>query len=221
MNARKQRLGRVRLVLAITFAMLAVGTVAPAAAGAATWTYVSQIFTPKTGTSFTTLFTSASSSSQPMSFKRFDAVGTLLTTQTLTIGAHGSLQASPAAHSGAPLHVEFTADSPALMMKITYSDSSDVVRTIPVDETRVLGPDAATSQEVSSGFGQLGNLVDGLRAPIDGLRTPIDAVGASVASVGGKAQQRIDELSGQVRQLRSELRSLRRLLVKRFGRARR
>ncbi len=90
----------------------------------------SPIFSPKTGTSFTTLFTSYEDTSMSMLLRRYDAVGTLLTSQAIAIGAHGSLQASPAAHSGAPLHVEIWAPKPHVEMLITYTDSGDVARRI-------------------------------------------------------------------------------------------
>ena len=109
------------------------GTESPSAAlGDATRPYVlsSPIFTPKTGTSFTTLFTSIEDVSMSMLLRRYDAVGTLLTSQAITIGAHGSLQASPAAHSGAPLHVEIWAPRPGIHMLVTYTDSGDVARRI-------------------------------------------------------------------------------------------
>lgn len=102
------------------------------AVGDATRPYVlsSPIFTPKSSTSFTTLFTNIEDVSMSMLLRRYDAVGTLLTSQAITIGAHGSLQASPAAHSGAPLHVEIWAPRPLFTMLITYTDSSDVSRRI-------------------------------------------------------------------------------------------
>jgi serine protease len=102
------------------------------ALGDATHPYVlsSPIFSPKTGTSFTTLFTSIEDTSMSMLLRRYDAVGTLLTSQSITIGAHGSLQASPAAHSGAPLHVEIWAPKPGVGMLVTYTDSGDVARRI-------------------------------------------------------------------------------------------
>lgn len=102
------------------------------AVGDATRPYVlsSPIFTPKNATSFTTLFTNIEDVSMSMLLRRYDAVGTLLTSQAITIGAHGSLQASPAAHSGAPLHVEIWTPRPLISMLITYTDSSDVARRI-------------------------------------------------------------------------------------------
>lgn len=66
-----------------------------------------------------------------MLLRRYDAVGSLLTTQAVTIGAHGSLQASPAAHSGAPLHVEVWSPKPGITMRVTYTDSSSVTQVIP------------------------------------------------------------------------------------------
>lgn len=102
------------------------------ALGDATRPYVlsSPVFTPKASTQFTTLFTSIEDTSMSMLLRRYDAVGTLLTSQAITIGAHGSLQASPAAHNGAPLHVEVWAPKPHLTMLITYTDSSDITRRI-------------------------------------------------------------------------------------------
>jgi hypothetical protein len=107
----------------------------PAAAnvGERTHKYVlsSPVFSPKTGTSFTTLFTSAEDVSMSMLLRRYDAVGTLLTSQSITIGAHGTLQASPAAHSGAPLHVEIWAPKGTFTMQITYTDSASATQRIP------------------------------------------------------------------------------------------
>ncbi|HWL34993.1 MAG TPA: hypothetical protein VNQ77_02250 [Frankiaceae bacterium] len=117
------------------------------ALGDATRPYVlsSPIFTPKSATSFTTLFTSIEDVSMSMLLRRYDAVGTLLTSQAITIGAHGSLQASPAAHSGAPLHVEIWMPRPNLSMRITYTDSSDVSRVIETG-------DMIKPRDVGAGF---------------------------------------------------------------------
>lgn len=103
------------------------------ALGDATRPYVlaSPIFTPTTGTSFTILFTSYEDVSMSMLMRRYDAVGTLLSSQAITIGAHGSLQASPAAHSGAPLHVEIWTPRPHVVMQITYTNSSSVTVVVP------------------------------------------------------------------------------------------
>lgn len=127
----------VLVALAVAVALVVPGRLpgrqAEAVPGDATRPYVlsSPIFTPKSATSFTTLFTNIDDRSLSMLLRRYDAVGTLLTSQAISIGAHGSLQANPAAHSGAPLHVEIWSPSPYITMQVTYTDSASVVRVIP------------------------------------------------------------------------------------------
>ena len=171
------------------------------------WHYVSPIFTPKTGTSFTTLWTSGDDASQSMLLRRYDAVGTLLTSQAVTIGAHGSLQASPAAHSGAPLHVEVWSNSPAIMCRITYTDSSDVVRTILPDEWRRVGPDdgvALAVHELQGTADSIEGAVSGVQTSLGGLTTKVDAVAADVGVL--KAQgAKIDAIVADVGAIKADV----------------
>ena len=164
----------------VTAGLLAVATVAsylgplqgtdtPSdALGDATRPYVlsSPIFTPKTGTSFVTLFTSVEDTSMSMLLRRYDAVGTLLTSQAITIGAHGSLQASPAAHSGAPLHVEIWAPKPGIHMLVTYTDSASVSRRIEPGD--MIKPRATGTTFEAMTPVRLCNTLDGQGTPCQG-----------------------------------------------------
>lgn len=145
------------------------GTETPSdALGDATRPYVlsSPIFTPKTGTSFTTLFTSIEDTSMSMLLRRYDAVGTLLTSQAITIGAHGSLQASPAAHSGAPLHVEIWAPKPGIHMRLTYTNSSDA--TVVIEPGDMIKPRGLGTTFEAMSPTRICNTLDGQGTPCQG-----------------------------------------------------
>lgn len=138
------------------------GSDAPSEAlGDATRPYVlsSPIFTPKSSTSFTTLFTSVEDVSMSMLLRRYDAIGTLLTSQAITIGAHGSLQASPAAHSGAPLHVEIWAPRPGIHMRVTYTNSSDA--TVVIEPGDMIKPRGTGTGFEALSPARLCNTLDG------------------------------------------------------------
>lgn len=155
------------------------------ALGTAARPYVlsSPIFTPKNGTSFTTLFTNIDDTSLSMLLRRYDAVGTLLTSQAITIGAHGSLQASPAAHSGAPLHVEIWSPSPYITMLITYTDSSDVARRI--EHGDMIKPrHPGTGLMAVSPFRLCDTRVAGSSCP-QGSVGPLEEIAIGVAGLGG------------------------------------
>lgn len=155
------------------------------ALGDATRPYVlsSPIFTPKSGTSFTTLFTSIEDVSMSMLLRRYDAVGTLLTSQAITIGAHGSLQASPAAHSGAPLHVEIWTPRPNITMRITYTDSSDITRIIEWGDM-IKPRDLGAGFVALSPFRLCDTRVSGTSCP-QGSVGPNEEIAIGVAGLGG------------------------------------
>ena len=194
--------------------------------------YISPIFTPKTGTNFTMLWTSGDEASQSMLLRRYDAVGTLLTSQTVTIGAKGSLQASPAAHSGAPLHVEVWSESPAIICRITYTDAGDVVRTILPDEWKLVGPEAGVPLAVHDLQGTASTIqgsVSAVQTSLGGLAPKVDAIAADVSALKAKPpdprvaglQTQVSKLTRNVSSLRAELRSLRRILLTRIPARRR
>jgi hypothetical protein len=206
-----------------------------AQAGPNPYHYVSPIFSPKTATSFTLLMTSGDDASQPMLLRRYDAVGTLLSSQTVTIGAHGSLQASPAAHSGAPLHVELWSESPAILARITYTDSADVTQRITEGEWGLVGPENGVPAAVAALQGTASSVegtVFDVRTSVGGLTTKLDAVATDVTALRGQPaptpdarvaalQTQVTGLKKDVSTLRSELRSLRRILLYRIPARRR
>jgi hypothetical protein len=178
----------VGLVAALLCTMLP----SPASAAQGDWKLGSPIFTPKSGSSFTTLFTNFQPFSRQMLLRRYDAVGTLLTSQAITIGANGSLQASPSAHSGAPLHVEIWTEHPGLRMLITYTDSSDVARRIEPGDMELVGPAYATAAGVSGELAEVNSNISALTSPIQTLQTGVssvqtdlDAVATDVTAVKG------------------------------------
>jgi hypothetical protein len=177
--------------LRLTLPALAVGgvlfgTSSPALAAQGDWKLGSPIFTPKSGGTSTLLMTNLQPFSRPMQMRRYDAVGTLLTTQTVTIGANGSLQAGPAAHSGAPMHVELWTEHPGLRAQISYTDPSDNSRVIPPADMELVGPAYATAAALSSGFSDLGGSINALGDPLALLQTDVTAVRSSVDAVGAQ-----------------------------------
>jgi len=222
-----------------------------AAVGDATHPYVlgTPIFTPKTSTSFTLLMTSYEDVSQSMLLRRYDAVGSLLTSQAITIGAHGSLQASPAAHSGAPLHVELWSPRPWVTARVSYTDSGDVSRSITEDQMMHAGPAQATAAGVdalSADVGALGSPIDSLVSGVSSLQTTLAGVDTKVAGVDTKVgvidskvvaldgkvgtpaptdvsalTAKVDKLTSDLAKTRKSIRSLRALLKKALKKPRR
>ena len=118
-----------------------------------------------------------------MLLRRYDAVGTLLTSQTITIGAHGSLQASPAAHSGAPLHVEIWSPSPYVTMRITYTDNASVTQVIPPGD--MIKPRQPGAGFVALTPFRLCDTRDAGPSCPQGLVGPNDEIAVGVAGLGG------------------------------------
>jgi hypothetical protein len=228
--------GRTLMAVGLAAAALC-GLPAVAAAQGETRPYhlVSPIFSPKTATSSTVLMTSGDDASQSMLLRRYDAVGTLLTSQAVTIGAHGSLQASPAAHSGAPLHIELWSASPAIMARVTYTDSSDVVQRILESEWLHVGPERDVPAAVSAlqgavaGVQGTANTIQGtvfdVRTVVGAITPKLDTVATDVSALRGApapaADARVSTLQRDVTRLRTELRSLRRILLYRIPARRR
>jgi hypothetical protein len=218
----------------VAVALGALPAAASAQFGSRPYHQVSPIFSPKTGTSITLLMTSGDDSSQSMLLRRYDAVGTLLTSQTVTIGAHGSLQASPAAHSGAPLHIELWSDSPAILARITYTDSADVTQRIMEESWLMVGPERTVPDAVFALQGTATSIegkVDGVQGTVFDVRTSVgaltpklDAVATDVSALrtvpGPTPDARVATLQRDVTRLRNELRSLRRVLLYRIPRRR-
>ena len=218
------------LALLVAAAPAALPSVASGQVGSRPYHLVSPIFSPKTSTSFTVLMTSGDDASQSMLLRRYDAVGSLLTSQAVTIGAHGSLQASPAAHSGAPLHIELWSESPAIMARITYTDSSDVTQQLLEERWLHVGPERDVPAGVSALQGTAASIegkVDGVQGTVFDVRTSVgaltpklDAVAADVTALRGvpgpTPDARVTTLQTDVKRLRSELRSLRRILLYRI-----
>lgn len=168
---------------------------------------VAPIFTPKTGTSFTVLMTSGDDSSQSMLLRRYDAVGTLLTSQAVTIGAHGSLQASPAAHSGAPLHVELWANSPAIMARLTYTTPSDATEVITEERMRMVGPERTVPGNVVA----LQSTADATQGAVNNLQGTANAIQGTANSIQGTAntlQGTANSIQGTVFDVRTSVGSL-------------
>ena len=136
-----------------------------------------------------------------MLMRRYDAVGTLLTSQAITIGAKGSLQASLAAHSGAPLHVELWTAVPGITALVTYTDASDVARRIEPGDMLKTGPTDATVASVAGDVTALSGTVGNVASDLTALKPPIDAMTnniSSLQSVLGGVDTKIGALDGKV-----------------------
>lgn len=192
---------RAAVLAGISALLIAPPSSAPAAQG--DWILASPIFTPKAGTSFTTLFTNFQPFSRPMLLRRYDAVGTLLTSQQISIGAKGSLQASPAAHSGAPLHIEIWTEHPGLRMLITYLDAGDVSRRIEPGDMELVGPAYATAAGVDGDFAELSSDVAGVSSDVTGVKSDVAGVQSSVGALTNPLNTLQTGVSGLQAQLSS------------------
>ncbi len=89
------------------------------------------LFTPKDGSNSTLVFASMEDVSVVVNLRRYNAVGGLLSSTNVTLGAKSSIIAFAGANSGAQMHIEIWSPTPFFTMELTYTDSGSVVQKIP------------------------------------------------------------------------------------------
>ena len=108
------------------------------AIGSATRPYVlsTPLFEPKASTNSTLVFASMEDISLSLNVRRYNAVGGLLSSTNLTLGAKSSIIAFAGANNGAEMHVEIWSPSPHFTMELTYTDGSNALQKIPYGDMR-------------------------------------------------------------------------------------
>ena len=89
------------------------------------------LFTPKDGSNSTLVFASMEDSSVVVNLRRYNAVGGLLSSSNVTLGAKSSIIAFAGANSGAQMHIEIWSPTPFFTMELTYTDPGSAVQKIP------------------------------------------------------------------------------------------
>ena len=215
MRAFMRRLRRWRWAALTALTAAVVLAALPASAGAAAYTYVSPLYTPKSGSNATLTHNSGDSASQVVTVKRINAIGGLMSSNNITIGAKSSLISFAGANSGAQMHLELESSSPAILTRITFTDPGDAVQTILPNEWRILGPELelpAANDTIGDNVAALQGSVGALGPKVDGAAGTFGTVKTDVA--GLKAD--VAGLAKTVSRLRAELRATRRLLARRL-----
>ena len=89
------------------------------------------LFTPKDGSNSTLVFASMNDASAVVNLRRYNAVGGLLSSTNITLGAKSSIIAFAGANSGAQMHIEIWSPTPNFTMELTYTDPGSAVQRIP------------------------------------------------------------------------------------------
>lgn len=89
------------------------------------------LFTPKDGSNSTLVFASMEDSSVVVNLRRYNAVGGLLSSTNVTLGAKSSIIAFAGANSGAQMHIEIWSPTPFFTMELTYTNPASAVEKIP------------------------------------------------------------------------------------------
>ena len=243
-------MGRAAAITAVV-AVVALGAASTAAAqfGVRPYRYSTPLFTPKDGSNSTVVFASAEDASQVVNLRRYNAVGGLLSSTNVTLGAKSSIIAFAGANSGAQMHIEVWADSPTVMMEVTYTDAGNAVQKIPRADIAQVGPERgvpaavvgvqrtadsieATTNAVNGTVNTIQGTVFDVRTSVGALGPKLDAIAADVGAIRGQAppapdprvaalQTQVTTLNRNVQTLRGEIRSLRRILLHRIPARRR
>jgi hypothetical protein len=105
------------------------------------------LFTPKDGSNSTLVFASMNDAGVVVNLRRYNAVGGLLSSTNVTLGAKSSIIAFAGANSGAQMHIEIWSPTPYFTMEVTYTDPGSVVQRITYGN--MLLPHPATSAFVA------------------------------------------------------------------------
>ena len=226
------------LIVVLAAAVL-VGAPATAVAQIAGKKYMlmTPLFTPKNGSNSTLVFASGNEASETVNLRRYNAVGGLMSSTNVGLGAKSSIIAFAGANSGAQMHIEIHHNLPAVQMELTYTDPGDAVVKIDAGDMLRLGPE----QGVPDSIAAVQNSVNALGDPIASLQSGVsllgtvpsklDSIAADVAAVRGAPappadarvgtlQTELASVKREVTRLRAELRSLRKSLLRRLPRRR-
>ncbi len=208
------------------------------------YVYISPFYHPKSNTNATIHFTNGDDADQSLNIRRYNAIGGLLGSTLVTVQEKATIIAFAGGNSGAQMHLEIWADSPAILVELFYTDTASVTQVVRPPDWRVLGPaervvpDAVAGLEATMGeirppilaldgdFDAIGNKVDAVQSSVSGLSSPIAELTPKVDALQsslGALQPTMDSLAAEnaalkkdVAGLRTQLRRLRALIVKRL-----
>lgn len=140
------------------------------------------LFTPKDGSNSTLVFASMEDSSVVLNLRRYNAVGGLLSSTNVTLGAKSSIIAFAGANSGAQMHIEIWSPTPFFTMEVTYTDPGSVVQKILYGN--MLKPRTGTGFLAVEPFRLCDTRISGTSCP-QGLVGPNQEIAVGVAGLGG------------------------------------
>ena len=140
------------------------------------------LFTPKDASNSTLVFASMEDSSAVVNLRRYNAVGGLLSSTNVTLGAHSSIIAFAGANSGAQMHIEIWSPTPFFTMELTYTDPGSAVQKIPYGD--MMKPRTGTGFNALSPFRVCDTRQSGANCP-QGKIGPGGEIAVQLAGVGG------------------------------------
>lgn len=140
------------------------------------------LFTPKDGSNSTLVFASMEDSSVVVNLRRYNAVGGLLSSTNVTIGAKSSIIAFAGANSGAQMHIEIWSPTPFFTMELTFTTPASVVDKIPYGD--MLKPRTGTGLMALDPFRACDTRASGPNCP-QGSIGPGEEISVQVNGVGG------------------------------------
>ena len=154
------------------------------AIGSASKPYVlsTPLFTPKDGSNSTLVFASMEDFSSTVNLRRYNAVGGLLSSTNVTLGAKSSIIAFAGANSGAQMHIEIWSPTPFFTMELTYTNPSSVVQTITYGN--MLKPRTGTGLMALDPFRACDTRTSGPNCP-QGSIGPNEEIAVQIAGIGG------------------------------------
>ena len=140
------------------------------------------LFTPKDASNSTLVFASMNDASVVVNLRRYNAVGGLLSSTNVTLGAKSSIIAFAGANSGAQMHIEIWSPTPFFTMELTYTDPGSTVQKIPYGD--MLKPRTGTGLMAMDPFRLCDTRTSGANCP-QGSIGPGEEIAVQVAGVAG------------------------------------
>jgi hypothetical protein len=140
------------------------------------------LFTPKDASNSTLVFASMNDASVVVNLRRYNAVGGLLSSTNVTLGAKSSIIAFAGANSGAQMHIEIWSPTPFFTMELTFTDPGNAVQKIPYGN--MLKPRTGTGFMAMAPFRLCDTRVAGTSCP-QGKVSANEEIVVGVGGLGG------------------------------------
>lgn len=186
MNRKTSAIASAVFVLLASFGLyLGQGTSKPVEAiGSVDKPYVlsTPLFTPKDASNSTLVFASMNDASVVVNLRRYNAVGGLLSSTNVTLGAKSSIIAFAGANSGAQMHIEIWSPTPFFTMELTYTDPGSAVQKIHYGD--MLKPRSGTGFNALAPFRVCDTRTSGANCPAGKIGNASE-IAVQIAGVGG------------------------------------